>query len=690
VPHPLNPAGPLLATTRAASLGWRGLANSRDRCVLFIAVHTGMLVSQCKRHNNVDQHTLQLTREYQVNRRSVLKSALLAIAAWRLPLPAWIGAAQAEAPEKHWRHGLSLYGELKYPAGFKHFEYVNPNAPKAGVARQIAIGTFDNFNTAVAGVKGSLAAGMELIYETLSVSALDEVSSEYGLLSEAVSFPPDFSSVSYRLRPQARWHDGKPITPEDVIFSFESLKKYSPQLSAYYRHVTKAEKTGDHEVTFTFDAPGNRELPQIIGQLSVLPKHWWEGTDKNGKQRNIGETTLEPPLGSGPYRIKDFSAGRTIVYERVRDHWSGEINVNIGIHNFDELQYVYFRDTTVALEAFKADNIDWRNENSAKNWATAYDFPAVADKRVVLEEFPIRNSGVMQAFAFNIRRPKFQDPRVRLAFNYAFDFEEMNKQIFYNQYKRIASYFEGTELACSGVPTGRELELLETVRDKVPPELFKKPYANPVNGNPEQIRTNLREAIKLLKEAGYEVRDQQLVNTKTGEPFSVELLAADPSFERVFLFFKPSLERLGITVAVRTVDEAQYENRLRNWDFDIITFAWAESLTPGNEQRGYWGSQSADQPGSLNMIGVKNPAVDAMIEQIIFAKNRADLEAATHALDRILLWNHYVVPQWTYGKVRTARWDRFGRPDPMPKYGRAAFPLVWWWDAARAQKTAGQ
>jgi microcin C transport system substrate-binding protein len=690
VPHPLNPAGPLLATIRAASLGWRGLAHSRDRCVLFIAVHTGMLVSQCKRHNNVDQHTLQLTREYQVNRRSVLKSALLAIAAWRLPLPAWIGAAQAEAPEKHWRHGLSLYGELKYPAGFKHFEYVNPNAPKAGVARQIAIGTFDNFNTAVAGVKGSLAAGMELIYETLSVSALDEVSSEYGLLSEAVSFPPDFSSVSYRLRPQARWHDGKPITPEDVIFSFESLKKYSPQLSAYYRHVTKAEKTGDHEVTFTFDAPGNRELPQIIGQLSVLPKHWWEGTDKNGKQRNIGETTLEPPLGSGPYRIKDFSAGRTIVYERVRDHWSGEINVNIGIHNFDELQYVYFRDTTVALEAFKADNIDWRNENSAKNWATAYDFPAVADKRVVLEEFPIRNSGVMQAFAFNIRRPKFQDPRVRLAFNYAFDFEEMNKQIFYNQYKRIASYFEGTELACSGVPTGRELELLETVRDKVPPELFKKPYANPVNGNPEQIRTNLREAIKLLKEAGYEVRDQQLVNTKTGEPFSVELLAADPSFERVFLFFKPSLERLGITVAVRTVDEAQYENRLRNWDFDIITFAWAESLTPGNEQRGYWGSQSADQPGSLNMIGVKNPAVDAMIEQIIFAKNRADLEAATHALDRILLWNHYVVPQWTYGKVRTARWDRFGRPDPMPKYGRAAFPLVWWWDAARAQKTAGQ
>jgi microcin C transport system substrate-binding protein len=613
------------------------------------------------------------------------------MAARRLPLPEWIGAARAE--DKTWRHGLSLYGDLKYQPGFKHFEYVNADAPKGGTARQIAVGTFDNFNMVISEVKGSLAAGVSaagFVYEQLTTSALDEVSSEYCLLAEAVSFPPDFSSVSYRLRPQAKWHDGKPVTVEDVIFSLDAFKKNSPRFSAYYRHVVKAEKTADREVTFTFDAPGNRELPQIIGQLTVLPKHWWEGTDANGKQRNIGETTLEPPLGSGPYRIKDFSAGRDIVFERVKDHWARDLNVRIGINNFDELRFVYFRDTTVALEAFKSDNVDWRNENSAKNWATAYDFPAVSDKRVLLEEFPIRNTGVMQAFAFNIRRPKFQDTRLRLAFNYAFDFEEMNKQIFYNQYKRITSYFEGTELASSGLPTGRELELLEAVRDKVPPELFKKPYTNPVNGNPEQIRTNLREALHLLKEAGYEVRDQQLVNVKTGEPFSLELLAADPSFERVFLFFKPSLERLGITVAVRTVDEAQYENRLRNWDFDMITFAWGESLNPGNEQRGYWGSQAADQPGSENVIGIKNPAVDAMIEHIIFAKNRADLEAACHALDRVLLWNHYVVPQWTYGKVRTARWDRFGHPDPMPKYGAAAFPTVWWWDAAKAAKTSRQ
>jgi microcin C transport system substrate-binding protein len=621
-----------------------------------------------------------------VNRRSVLKTALLALVARQLPLPNWIAAAQAQ-DTKTWQHGLSLFGDLKYSVGFKQFDYVNASAPSGGAARQIALGTFDNFNSVVGGVKGSLVAGIDLIYETLSVSSLDEVSSGYCLLAEGVSFPADFSSASYRLRQQAKWHDGTPITPEDVIFSFEAQKKYSPQLSAYYRHVAKVEKTGDRDVTFTFDGPGNRELPQIIGELTVLPKHWWEGTDPNGKQRDIGETTLEPPLGSGPYRINDFSPGRNIVYERVKDHWGQGLNLYVGSNNFDELHYEYFRDTTVALEAFKADTVDWRTENSAKNWATAYDFPAVGDKRVLLEEFPIRNIGMMQGFAFNVRREIFQDPRVRLAFNYAFDFEEMNKQIFFGQYHRITSYFEGTDLAATGVPTGKELELLETVRDKVPPEVFKKPYSNPVNATPDQVRDNLREAVRLLKEAGYEVRDQQLVNAKTGAQFTVEFLAEDPSFERVFLFYKPSLDRLGMNVTVRTVDEAQYENRLRTWDFDIITSAWGESLSPGNEQRGYWGSQAADQAGSYNLVGIKNPAVDAMIDQVIFAKNRADLEAATKALDRILLWNFYVVPQWTYGKVRTARWDRFGHPDSMPKYGRAAFPTVWWWDDEKAKKT---
>ena len=623
-----------------------------------------------------------------MNRRTLLKSTIAALTAGQtLPLR-W--ATPAQAQEKTWRHGLSLFGDLKYPVGFKQFDYVNAAAPKGGVVRQIAIGTFDNFNIAVAGVKGALVTGIDHIYDTLLTASFDEVSTEYGLIAEAVSYADDFSTAAYRLRAEAKWHDGVPITPDDAIFSFDAFKKYSPQLAAYYRHVAKMEKTGDREITFVFDAPGNRELPQIVGQLLMLPKHYWEGTDKNGNKRDIGSTTLEPPLGSGPYRIKEFSAGRNIVYERVKDYWGKDLNVSVGRDNFEELRFEYFRDTTVALEAFKADTVDWRTENSAKNWATAYDFPAVADKRVIKEEFPINSQGIMQAFAFNIRRPKFQDPRVRLAFNYAFDFEEMNKQIFFGQYKRIASYFQGTELAASGIPEGRELEILEKVRDQVPPEVFTTPYSNPIAGDPQKVRDNLREAVRLFRAAGYEVRNERLVNGKTGEPLTVEFLADDPSFERVFLFYKPSLDRLGVAVSVRTVDDLQYENRLRNWDYDVITASWPESLSPGNEQRGFWGSQAADQPGSLNLVGIKNPAVDAMIDQVIFAKSRADLVAATKALDRVLLWNHYVVPQWTYGKVRSARWDRFGRPDPLPKYAGAAFPALWWWDAAKAAKTGSR
>ncbi len=325
-----------------------------------------------------------------------------------------LGAASlpaiAAAQERQWKHGLSLFGEPRYPAGFKHFDYVNPAAPKGGTVRQVAFGTFDNFNQVVAGVKGSLAMGTDLFTEALTSPALDEVSTEYGLLAEAVSYPDDRSSVTYRLRANALWHDGKPVTPEDVVFSFDTFKQNSPQLGAYYRHVTKAEKSGEREVTFIFDGPGNRELPQIVGQLPVLPKHWWEGTDKSGKKRDVTQTTLEPPLGSGPYRVKEFAPGRSIVYERVADYWGKDLNLNIGTNNFQQIRYEYYRDSTVALEAFKGDQVDWRTENSAKNWATAYDFPAVRDKKVVLEEFPIRNVGVMQAFAFNIQARQVQGP----------------------------------------------------------------------------------------------------------------------------------------------------------------------------------------------------------------------------------------------------------------------------------------
>jgi len=629
-----------------------------------------------------------------LSRRSLLRTGAAALTAPALTLlenaVPQIAAAASETSAKTWRHGLSLFGDLKYPANFAHFDYVNPSAPRGGAARQIAFGTFDNFNFVVAGVKGSIAAGINNIYDTLMAPAMDEVSSEYGLLAESVGYPEDFSAVTYRLRREAKWHDGKPVTPADVIFSLESWKKNHPQFSAYYRHVVKAEQSGERDVTFTFDGPGNRELPQIVGQLIVLPKHWWEASDAQARKRDISQTMLEAPLGSSAYRIKEFVPGRSIVYERVADYWGSKLPVNVGQNNFNELRYEYFRDSTVALEAFKADQIDWRTENSAKAWATAYDFPAVRDKRVVLEEFEIRNLGIMQAFAFNTRRDKFADARVRRAFNYVFDFEEMNKQIFFGQYRRINSYFEGTELAARGLPEGLELEILKSLKDPVPPEVFSTPYGNPVNGNAESVRANFREALRLMKEAGFEIRDRKLVHAKSGEQLSVELLSSDPNSERFMLFYKPALERLGIAVGVRTVDDAQYENRLRQWDFDIVTTSWAQSLSPGNEQRGFWGSQAADQPGSRNVVGIRNPAIDALIEKIIFAKNRAELVAATQALDRVLLWHHFVVPQWTYGKARTARWDRFGRPENMPRYGAAAFPAIWWWNEKSATKTGGR
>ena len=625
-----------------------------------------------------------------ITRRHLLQSGAAAAFAPALGVAAGLPAvaparAQSAAGEPAWRHALSLFGDIKYPADFKRFDYVNPDAPKGGVARLISIGTFDNFNTAVAGVKGSLAPAATLINETLMTRSQDEVAAQYGLLAEAAVHPDDFAWVIYRLRKEARWHDGKPVTPDDVIFSIDVLKKYSPMYGSYYRHVVKTEKTGERDIKFTFDAPGNRELPTIVGELPVLPKHYWQGTDGEGRKRDISATTLEKPLGSGPYRIKEFVAGRSIALERVKDYWGANLPARVGQNNFDEMRFEFFRDNTVALEAFKADQADWISENSAKQWATAYDFPAVTEKRVVKEEFPINDSGRMQGFVLNLRRDQFKDARLRRAFNYAFDFEEMNKQLFYGQYKRINSYFEGTELASSGLPEGEELQILETIRDKVPADLFTTPWVNPVGGNPEAVRANLRESARLLKEAGFEVRDRKLVDA-AGKPVTAEILVQDPSAERIALFYKPSLERIGVTTSIRIVDDAQYQNRLRSFDFDIITDVWGQSLSPGNEQREFWGSQTADQPGSKNTIGIKNPAIDALIEKVIFAKDRESLVATTKALDRVLLWNFYVVPQFTYGFSRYARWDRFSHAEPMAKYGRSGLPSLWWYDADKAAK----
>jgi microcin C transport system substrate-binding protein len=616
------------------------------------------------------------------SRREVLRvvGAAGAVALASVPGRSW-------ADEKVWRHALSLMGTPKYPAGFKQFDYVRPDAPKAGLLRLGAQGTFDNFNPFVEGLKGELENGIEsLLYDTLLAASEDEVATEYGLIAEAVSYPADFASVTYRLRPEARFHDGSPITPADVIFSFETLKATRPTYAFYYHNVAKAEESGANEITFTFSEKGNRELPQIVGQMPVLPKAWWTGTGPNSEKRDPKSTTLEPPLGSGRYRLKTFDPGRYAVYELAPNYWARDLNVNVGRHNLREIRFEYFRDSTVLLEAFKADRLDFRTENSARNWATAYEFPALAEGRVVKEEFPIRSSGVMQAFVFNLRRPRFSDRRVRRAFNLAFDFEDTNRTLFYGLYQRVDSYFFGTELASSGLPEGFEKEILESVKDKVPATVFTIPYQNPVNGNPEAVRNNLREAVRLLGEAGFELKGRQLVEKKTGEPFRVEFLGFDQNTERFVLPYKAALERIGIAVELRIVDAAQYQNRLRSFDFDLTTSLWAQSLSPGNEQREYWGSAAAARPGSRNLAGIKDPGIDALIERIIYAKDRPELVATTRALDRVLLAHEFVVPQWSSRVTRTARWNRFGRPAKLPEYGGSGFPTVWWYDEALATK----
>jgi microcin C transport system substrate-binding protein len=590
-------------------------------------------------------------------------------------------------PDGQWIHAVTQMGSPKYGPDFTHFDYANPKAPAGGLVRLGAQGGFDNFNIVVSGLKGDIEGGVQQIYDTLMTESSDEPFSSYGLLAEAVRLAPDLGSVSYRLRQGAKWHDGKPITPEDVTWSFDVLKANSPFYSAYYHTVAKAEVTGEREVTFTFTEKGNRELPQVIGQLRVLPKHWWEGQDAQGRQRKVTETMLEIPLGSGPYRLEKFEPGRTATYARVADYWGKDLPVNAGRNNFGTVRYEYFRDGTVLVEALKGDLYDFRVENIARNWATAYDdFPAVKEGRLIKEAFPDRGTGIMQAFVFNTRKDKFKDQRVRRAFNLAMNYEEMNKALFYGLYKRINSYFFGSELASSGLPEGREREVLESVKDKLPPSVFTAPYTNPVNDTPEAVRANLREAVRLLREAGYELKGGQMVD-KSGTPLTVEFLEFQNTFERVILPFSAQLKLIGIGATLRVIDQAQYQNRMRNFDFDITTTSWGESLSPGNEQREYWGSAAADKPGSRNLIGIKDPGIDALIEKVIFAPDREGVIAATRALDRVLLAHDFVVPQWASDRQRTLRWNRFSHPEILPLYANSGFPTTWWYDEALAAKT---
>ncbi len=613
----------------------------------------------------------------------VVLALLLAVAVF----PA--AAQPPSEPAKH--HALSLIRPPKYPADYKHFGYVNPDAPKGGAIKLRAIGTFDNLNAAI--FRGNLAANLGLIYDQLMAPSLEEPSTEYCQLCEWVSYPDDFSSVTFKLRDNAKWHDGTPVTPEDVIFSMEIAtgkdpktgQYYNPNTAQYYKNVVKGEKTGEREVTFTFDTKGNRELPLITGQLIVYPKHDWTGKDANGNARDIASGTLEPPLGSGPYKVAEVQPGRMIRYERVPDYWGADLPVNRGTNNFDSIQVDYYRDLTVSFEAFKGGQFDFYYETSAKSWATAYDFPAIKDGRVVKsDDIELKTPEPMQAFVLNLRRDKFKDPRVRRAFNLAFDFEWANQNLFYGQYRRTSSFFENQELAARGLPGPDELKILEPLRGQIPEEVFTQEYKNPENKTPADFRNHLREAANLLKEAGWEIKGGVLQNAK-GEPFNVEFMVESEAFVRVVLPYVQNLQRLGINATVRQIDDIQAKRRIDDFDFDVTIGVFPQSESPGNEQRDFWGSAAADTPGSRNIAGIKNPAVDAIIDKIIFAANRDELVAATRALDRVLLWNHYVVPQWYAPTERIAYWNKFGRPDPLPERS-IGFPTVWWYDAELAAK----
>ncbi len=586
-----------------------------------------------------------------------------------------VAAAENDVASTTPAHGLAMHGDLKYPPDFEHFSYVAPDAPKGGKMTQHAIGTYDSFNPFV--VKGSPAAGSSLIYDSLTVHAADEPFSVYGLLAESIETPADRSWVTFRLRKEARWHDGKPVTADDVIWSFETLRtKGLPHYRAYYGSVDRTERIDDRTVKFVFKSGENRELPLIVGDLTVLPKHYWE-------TRDFEKTTLEPPLGSGPYRISRSETGRFVEYERVADYWGAKLPMNVGRWNFDKIVFNYFRDSNVATEAFKAGDYDYRMENASKTWATHYDIPPVRDGRIIKRTSPHKRPQGMQAFVFNTRRPVFQDRIVRQALGYAFDFEWSNTNLFYGQYERTRSYFDNSDLAATGTPVGAELALLEPYRDQLPPEVFTTEYHPPSTDGSGRNRANLRKAAELLTKAGWLV-DKQTKKLRHPErgALTFEVLLYDPQFERIVLPFKKNLERLGIQVAVRQVDTAQYIRRLESFDFDVVVGSFGVSASPGNELRAYWSSAFANEPGSPNRIGIANPVVDALIEKVIAAPDRESLVHSTRALDRVLQWGHWLIPHWHIAYDRLVYWNKFGMPEVVPDLGVQVMD-TWWIDPAR-------
>ncbi|MCG8594652.1 MAG: extracellular solute-binding protein [Kiloniellales bacterium] len=582
-----------------------------------------------------------------------------------------IGAADADQ-KIHRAHAIAMHGEPQYGPDFTHFDYVNPNAPKGGTLRTAAQGSFDSFNPWIP--KGD---AVRLGGDTLLVDGADEPFTMYCLICETVEWPEDRSWITFHLRPEARWHDGEPITPEDVIFSLETLKeKGRPFFRFYYGSIARAEKVGPRSVRFVFGEEDNRELPLIAGQMPILPKHYWES-------RDFTATTLEPPLISGPYRIVDWEPGRFIVRERVEDYWARDLPVRKGMNNFDRLRTTFYLDTTAIRQALKAGQIDFRTENQAKAWATDYDIPAVRDGLLIMRSFEHQLPTGMQAFAFNVRREIFKDKRVREALGYAFDFEWSNPKLFFGQYKRTDSYFENSELASTGLPEGRELEILAPYRGRVPDEVFTQVFTVPQTNGAGWPRDNLITALRLLEEAGWEVDDDGVLrNVTTGRRFTFEFLLVSPDFQRIVLPFKRNLKRLGIDMRVRLVDSSQYINRVRSRDYDMISVVWGQSNSPGNEQRGFWSSEAADQAASFNAVGIKDPVVDELIELLIQAPTREELVYRTRALDRVLLWGHYVVPAWHLSAIRILYWDKLSYPETTPSRGTST--AYWWYDEGKA------
>lgn len=587
---------------------------------------------------------------------------VLLFAIWMLPP---LAKAETVVP----KHAIAMHGEPKYKEGFTAFDYVNSEAPKGGTLRQGAIGTFDTFNPFA--LNGIAPGGIGLTYDTLMVQSLDEPFSLYGLVADKIEMPHDRSWVAFHINPAAKFSDGTPITADDVIFSFETLRdKGLPTYRYYYNDVETVEKTSESRVVFRFKKNiSNRELPLILGELPILSKKFWMGKD-------FSKTILTPPVSGGPYKIKSFEPGRSITYERDENYWAKDLNVNKGFYNFDTVKYDYYRDATVATEAFKAGDIDIRIENEAKKWVSFAKEDAVKDGKIKMANFYHELPSGMQGFVFNLRRPIFADPKVREALNYVFDFNWTNANLFHGLYKRTTSFFDNSPLKAPPLPAKQELKLLIPLKSQLPPQVFTQEFKLPDTQN---MRVNYAKALSLLGKAGWRVHRDGILRNEKGEPFEFEILldaASASAWERITLPFIGQLKRLGIRAKVNVVDVIQYKNRMDNFDYDMIVAVWGQSLSPGNEQRYFWGSEAADSQGSSNYAGLKNPAVDALIEKVIAADSNEGLLTAVHALDRVLLWQYLIIPHWHTPMHRVLYRDKFDMPQARPMKG---INFMSWW-----------